>query len=73
LFKEEEVGMGEEGGTTPRCEQQDGRLPEQSDGDALDIGELYVVLPNHGALDAYASGTVTYPWLPIPSGARVTE
>jgi hypothetical protein len=70
-------GMGGEGGTTPRHEQQDDRLPKQSasDGDALAlaVGELYAVLPNHGVLDAYASGTVTNLWLLIPSGARVTE
>jgi hypothetical protein len=71
------VGTGGEGGTTPRHEQHDGRLPKQSasDGDALAlaVGELYAVLPNHSALGAYASGTVTNQWLLIPSGARVTE
>jgi hypothetical protein len=77
LFKEEEVGMG--GGTTPRHEQQDGRLPKQSASDsdalALAVRELYVMLPNHGAVGAYASGTgtVTNPWLLISSEARVTE
>jgi hypothetical protein len=69
------VGMG--GGTTPRHEQQDGRLPKQSASDndalALAVRELYVMLPNHGMLGVYAFGTVTNPWLPIPSGARVTE